>query len=122
MKTAKGKEKGKDGKGDKNAKNADKEKQRKFIVRRVPQIFPSAVDSSSATHTRPIVCRMHSVYMKNNLDYGVHLDAKPDEVAVPEHPEMAVFASFTNVAKYPPRISALGEMADTSERLRQVGL
>ena len=39
MKTAKGKEKGKDGKGDKNAKNADKEKQRKFIVRRVQQIF-----------------------------------------------------------------------------------
>ena len=33
---------------------------------------------------------------------------------------MAVFATFTNVAKYPSKISALGEMADTSERLRQV--
>lgn len=47
-------------------------------------------------------------------------DAKPEESAVPEHPEMAVFATFTNVAKYPSKISALGEMADTSERLRQV--
>lgn len=41
---------------------------------------------------------------------------------MPEHPEMAVFATFTNVAKHPSKISALGEMADTSERLRQVRL
>lgn len=50
------------------------------------------------------------------------LDAKPEESAIPEHPEMAVFATFTNVAKYPSKISALGEMADTSERLRQVSI
>lgn len=47
-------------------------------------------------------------------------DVKPEETALPESPEIVVFASFTNVGKFPPRISALGEMADTSERLRQV--
>jgi len=46
-------------------------------------------------------------------------DGKPEEVVIPKNPEIVVFASFTNVAKFPPRISALGEMANTSERLRQ---
>ena len=57
VKTAKGKEKGKDGKGDKNAKNADKEKQRKFIVRSWCETdLSSAVGPLSANRTRSIVC------------------------------------------------------------------
>ncbi|XP_076467316.1 androglobin-like isoform X4 [Babylonia areolata] len=45
-----------------------------------------------------------------------------EEMVVPEKPEVVVFATFGSTAKYPVKVSTLGEMADASERLRQNGL
>ncbi|KAL8581512.1 hypothetical protein ACOMHN_042905 [Nucella lapillus] len=45
-----------------------------------------------------------------------------EEAAVPQKPEVVVFATFGSTAKYPVKVSTLGEMADASERLRQNGL
>lgn len=45
-----------------------------------------------------------------------------EEPVIPEKPEVVVFATFGNTAKYPMKVSVLGEMADASERLRQNGL
>ncbi|XP_074663197.1 androglobin-like [Tubulanus polymorphus] len=45
-----------------------------------------------------------------------------EETVLPESPEMVVFASYNSLPKYPVRVSLLAEMADASERLRQMGL
>lgn len=45
-----------------------------------------------------------------------------EDIPLPEHPEIMVFAAYSGPPKYPVRISVLGEMADASERLRQSGL
>ncbi|CAH1799230.1 unnamed protein product [Owenia fusiformis] len=45
-----------------------------------------------------------------------------DDGPMPEHPELVVFASYSDHPRYPIRVTALGQMADASERLRQTGL
>ncbi|KAK7107723.1 hypothetical protein V1264_015593 [Littorina saxatilis] len=45
-----------------------------------------------------------------------------EETVVPEKPEVVIFAMFGSTAKYPVKVSKLGEEADASERLRQNGL
>ncbi|KAK6170744.1 hypothetical protein SNE40_019059 [Patella caerulea] len=47
---------------------------------------------------------------------------KHDESPIPEKPEVVFFGTYTSTPKYPVKVSALGEMADASERLRQIGL
>jgi hypothetical protein len=41
---------------------------------------------------------------------------------IPDAPEIIAFATYSHPTHNPMRVSALGEMANTSEKLRQVGL
>ena len=36
-----------------------------------------------------------------------------DEMPVPDHPEVVIFAAYTGPPKYPARVSALAEMVGT---------
>ncbi|XP_041351984.1 androglobin-like isoform X2 [Gigantopelta aegis] len=55
-------------------------------------------------------------------DKDKHKDKFTEEVSIPENPEVVVFATYNSTPKYPVSVSVLGEHANASEHLRQIGL
>ncbi|XP_019639273.1 PREDICTED: androglobin-like isoform X4 [Branchiostoma belcheri] len=65
--------------------------------------------------------RSHSAVHSAKATDADNAAAQASGPVVPEKPEILVFVTYTHPPKV-PRVSALGEMADASEKLRQSGL
>ncbi|XP_066285114.1 androglobin-like isoform X10 [Branchiostoma lanceolatum] len=65
--------------------------------------------------------RSHSAVHSAKATDADNANAQASGPVVPEKPEILVFVTYTHPPKV-PRVSALGEMADASEKLRQSGL